>query len=162
MHVSIVQINNNGLLSFETPVRDYTPRDFPLKAEDSVRGVGVAFIAPFWADVDTRDGHGKVFFRSTTDNPTLALIKDVVSSSQAGVDLAARFNPKWALIATWEEVGYYDKKGDMVSRGRSVQPCQDSGCCTPSLWLPKPHLVMLCSPQSSLDDMHVQTPFSHI
>ena len=127
MHVSIVQINNNGLLSFETPVPDYTPRDFPIKAEDSVRGVGVAFIAPFWADVDTRDGHGTVFFRSTTSDTTLALIKDVVSSSRAGADLAARFNPKWALVATWEEVGYYEKKGDMVSRGRFMQSCQDSG-----------------------------------
>ena len=129
--VSVAQINNNGLLSFESPVRDYTPRDFPLRAEDSVRGVGVAFISPFWADVDTRNGHGTVFFNSTTNRTTLALVKDVVSSSQAGVDLAARFNPKWALVATWEEVGYYDRKGDMVSRGRYMQSCQDSGVVHP-------------------------------
>ena len=91
----------------------------------------MAFIAPFWADVDTRNGHGTVFFNSTTNPTTLALIKDVVSNSQAGVDLAARFNPKWALVATWEEVGYYSGKGDMVSRGRSMQSCQDSGVVHP-------------------------------
>ena len=117
----------------------------------------MAFIALFWADVDTRGGHGTVFFRSTTNPTTLALIKDVVSSSQAGVDLAARFNPKWALVATWEEVGYFSGKGDMVSKRRSMQSCQDSGVVT--LWLPKPHLVTLCSPRSSLDDLHVQTLF---
>ena len=93
----------------------------------------MAFIAPFWADVDTRDGHGTVFFRSTTNLTTLALIKDVVSNSQAGADLAARFNPKWALVATWEEVGYYDRKGDMVSSVRSMQSCHAGlSCCTTS------------------------------
>ena len=76
----------------------------------------MAFIAPFWADVDTRNEHGTVFFRSTTDQETLKSIRNIVSSSQAGSDLVARFNPKWALVATWEEVGYYDRKGDMVSR----------------------------------------------
>ena len=113
--LSITQINNNGLLSFEAPVSDYTPRDFPIKATN-VRGVGVAFIAPFWADVDTRGGLGTVFFRSTTSDTTLTLIKTVVSLSEAGFNMAPRFNPKWALVATWEEVGYYYRKGDMVSR----------------------------------------------
>ena len=110
------QINNNGLLSFEAPVRDWTPRDFPLKVE-SVRGVGGAFIAPFWADVDTRGGIGTVFFRSTTDVTILEVIKKVVHGSKAGFQFAAHFNPIWALVATWEEVGYYDMHGDKVSIG---------------------------------------------
>ena len=76
----------------------------------------MAFIAPFWADVDTREGLGTVFYRNVTDQETLSQIKKIVSNSKAGFRLAARFNPKWALIATWEEVGYYDRKGDKVSR----------------------------------------------
>ena len=81
----------------------------------------MAFIAPFWADVDTRDGLGTVFYRSVADQETLSQIKNIVSNSKAGYRLAARFNPKWALIATWEEVGYYERKGDKVSR--TSQPC---------------------------------------
>ena len=112
------QINNNGLLSIEAPIPDFTPRDFPFKAADSVTGVGVVLIAPFWADVDTRGGLGTVFFRTSTDATTLATIKQVILASKAAFQLAPHFNPKWALVATWEEVGYYDRKGDKVSRGR--------------------------------------------
>ena len=78
----------------------------------------MAFIAPFWADVDTRGGLGTVFFRRATDETTLTAIKNVVRDSKAGFQFAAaRFNPIWALVATWEEVGYYDMHGDKVSRG---------------------------------------------
>ena len=76
----------------------------------------MAFIAPFWADVDTRDGLGTVFYRNVTDQDTLSEIKKIVSTSKAGIRFTARFNPKWALIATWQEVGYYNMKGDKVSR----------------------------------------------
>ena len=75
----------------------------------------MAFIAPFWADVDTRGGLGTIFYRSVTDQKTLSQIKIIVSNSKAGFRFAARFIPKWVLIATWEEVGYYDRKGDKVS-----------------------------------------------
>ena len=75
----------------------------------------MAFIAPFWADVDTRGGLGTVFFRSTTNETTLAAIKEIVSNSKAGFQFFAQFYPKWALIVTWEEVGYYEKHGDKVS-----------------------------------------------
>ena len=76
----------------------------------------MAFIAPFWADVDTREGIGTVFYRNVIDQDTLSNIKNIVSNSKAGFRLAVRFNPKWALIATWAEVGYHDRKGDKVSR----------------------------------------------
>ena len=76
----------------------------------------MAFIAPFLADVDTREGLGMVFYRNVTDQETLSDIKNIVSNSKAGFRLTARFNPKWALIATWEEVGYFDRKSDKVSK----------------------------------------------
>ena len=89
--------------------------DFPIRATN-VRGVRGAFIAPFWADVDTREGLGTVFYRNVTDQDTLSDIKNIVSNSKAGFRFTARFNPKWALVATWEEVGYYNRKGNKVSR----------------------------------------------
>ncbi|HPU15188.1 MAG TPA: cadherin domain-containing protein, partial [Polymorphobacter sp.] len=41
-------VNNNGLVSFNTPVSIYNPQVFPYS--------NLAAIAPFWADVDTRYG----------------------------------------------------------------------------------------------------------
>jgi hypothetical protein len=51
-----VFINNNGNLSFGGGYCDYTAAGFPVG--------GFPMVAPFWADVDTRDGaSGVVYFR---------------------------------------------------------------------------------------------------
>jgi hypothetical protein len=56
-------INNNGNLTFNGPVSEFTPEAFPTSDR--------AMIAPFWGDVDTRgsgDGPaGQVFLGSGTD-----------------------------------------------------------------------------------------------
>ena len=97
-------------------VPDYTPQDFPVKAPER-RGVGAAFIAPFWADVDTRAGPGRVYFRSTDNQTVLDMIKritDKVLIQRQSCLLANTFYPKWALVATWFNVGYYEMKNDKV------------------------------------------------
>ena len=43
----LLQVNNNGVLSFDTPVSQFTPQSFPL-------GDGRMIVAPYWGDVDTR------------------------------------------------------------------------------------------------------------
>jgi hypothetical protein len=43
----VLQVNNNGLLSFDAAVSQFTPQSFPL-------GDGRMIIAPYWGDVDTR------------------------------------------------------------------------------------------------------------
>ncbi|NWH38575.1 TECTA protein, partial [Chloropsis hardwickii] len=57
-----VFVNNNGVISFDEPVRQYTPDPFPLAD-------GHPFVAPFWADVDNVLG-GDIFYCQTT-NPVL-------------------------------------------------------------------------------------------
>ena len=52
-------MNTNGVISFSVPVSQFTPDRFPLRDK---RGR----IAPFWGDVDTRNG-GVVFYRESTD-----------------------------------------------------------------------------------------------
>ena len=89
-----------------------------MKAPEK-RGVGAAFVAPFWADVDTRAGPGKVYFRSTDNQTVLDMIKRITDkvftdSKRKSCLLANQFNPKWALIATWFDVGYYERKYDKV------------------------------------------------
>src|SRR3972149_822712 len=41
-------VNNNGNITFNAPVYNYTPLPFPIAAQP--------MIAPYWADVDTRGG----------------------------------------------------------------------------------------------------------
>ena len=54
------QVNNNGGITFERPrprpLIQFTPQEFPLRSEldDEL----VQLIAPYWSDVDTRDGGG--------------------------------------------------------------------------------------------------------
>ena len=92
--------------------------DFPVKAPEK-KGVGAAFVAPFWADVDTRpenSGSG-VYFRTTDDQDILTKIKTItakIQSSEQSCLLTNRFTPKWALIATWVDVGYYELHIDKV------------------------------------------------
>jgi hypothetical protein len=77
-----VWVNNNGNLTFDGAMGTYTPFD--------VAGAGRAIIAPFFADVDTRDdGVGTVTFGT------------------------AEFAGRPAFCATWDRVGYFDRHYDL-------------------------------------------------
>ncbi|KJC47758.1 hypothetical protein UP09_09085 [Bradyrhizobium sp. LTSP885] len=53
-HYTSLYINNNGNITFSSPLSAYTP-------EAIGAGFDSPIMAPFWADVDTR-GHGQVFY----------------------------------------------------------------------------------------------------
>lgn len=61
--MSLLQVNNNGVISFTRAVSTFTPEPFPL-------GNGLQLIAPYWADVDTR-GTGQVWYRETDNRHLL-------------------------------------------------------------------------------------------
>lgn len=89
------QVNNNGVISFDGPVRQYTPDPFPLVD-------GHPFVAPYWADVDNVVG-GDIFYRQTTDPVLLGDIsKDITQYFPKNP-----FTATWALVATWDHVAYY-------------------------------------------------------
>ncbi len=80
---SSLYINNNGNISFDSPYSTFTASGFP--------SANFVMVAPFWADVDTRDTsnfedflHGQVVFKVT---PT-------------------------ALYVNWVDVGYFAMMGD--------------------------------------------------
>ncbi len=88
-------INNNGNLSFRSGIPTYTPSAFP--------GAPQPMIAPYWADVDTRDS-------STCNDPGYP--------SGGGYPPGATcMNPSsngvwWSLtpgqmVITWDQVGYF-------------------------------------------------------
>uniref|UniRef100_A0A8D2PYA0 NIDO domain-containing protein n=1 Tax=Zosterops lateralis melanops TaxID=1220523 RepID=A0A8D2PYA0_ZOSLA len=88
-------VNNNGVISFDGPVRQYTPDPFPLVD-------GHPFVAPYWADVDNVVG-GDIFYRQTTDPVLLGDIsKDITQYFPKNP-----FTATWALVATWDHVAYY-------------------------------------------------------
>ena len=99
----IVQVNNNGIISFGNSFSQFNPTRFPRNATQ-------ALIAPYWADADTStNGSGTVFFRETT-NPTL--LQRASRDIQDG--LSVPFTPSYLLIATWDSIGYYFRRTDRV------------------------------------------------
>ena len=67
-------------------------------------------VAPFWADADNRES-GNVWYRESTDS---TLLTRVHSEIQAAFTLQAPFAATDLFIATWESVGYFDRKMDKV------------------------------------------------
>lgn len=74
-----IYINNNGNLTFTNPMGTYSASAFPSN--------GDGIVAPFWGDVDTRDGNGEVVYKI---NPT-------------------------SVYINWHNVGYYSQQGDLLN-----------------------------------------------
>jgi hypothetical protein len=77
-------VNNNGNVTFNGGLSTYTPRPFPIANQP--------VIAPWWADVDTR-------------NPT---------SGQVYIG-ATGVNGRQASVVTWNNVGYYNTHADKLN-----------------------------------------------
>jgi len=68
-------------------------------------------VAPFWADVDTSNNAGEVFYHETTDFADLTRANNQIA--QAFPTLIP-FTASHLLIVTWYHVGYFDSKMDKV------------------------------------------------
>ena len=100
-------VNNNGGLSFNSGWSGWDVGDFPT---GSLRPV----VAPFWADVDTRNAlSGQVWYRTSQDASLLTTLAQNVKSAYGGGYLS--FNPTFAQIVTWDRVGYYLSAADKLN-----------------------------------------------
>ncbi|KAM6370751.1 alpha-tectorin [Pluvialis apricaria] len=91
-----VYVNNNGVISFNALVSQFTPEAFPLTD-------GRAFVAPFWADVHNGI-RGEIYYRESTDPELLRRAsKDIRKHFK---DMSS-FSAIWIFIVTWEEVTFY-------------------------------------------------------
>ena len=70
--------------------------------------MNTALVAPFWADVDTRE-IGEVFYRQTRESIYVAMVKSGRFENAHG------FAPSILFIATWNSVSYSNKNTDHVS-----------------------------------------------
>lgn len=74
-NTALVYVNNNGNISFNSSIAEYTANGFPLD--------NVAMVAPFWSDVDTRGpGNGKVWYKEIGDK-TFSVVWDRVGKFRA-------------------------------------------------------------------------------
>jgi hypothetical protein len=86
-------INNNGNITFGSAFGDYTPSGFPSAAVPPM-------IAPFWADVDTRNtATGRVWYK-------------IIDSNNGGLPDT--------LIVTWDNVGYFNSHADLLDTFQMV------------------------------------------
>ena len=99
----IPQINDNGIISFNSRYNVRTPLSLPLRRSNRI-------IAPYWADVDTR-GTGRIVYRQTSD-PTL--IAKAASEIRRGFPKSQNVTITNLLIVTWDAVGYYYRNSDKV------------------------------------------------
>lgn len=92
-------VNNNGNITFQSSLAGYTPSSFP--------GAPQPIIAPFWADVDTRNaGSDIVYFVAPNEN---------------------------SLVVTWPNVGYFNSEADKLNSFQLVlqrTPADISGAFT--------------------------------
>ena len=88
-------VNTNGLVSFDRSITAYVPQPFPLQ--------NVITVAPFWADIDTRNG-GKIYYREVSDYVTINRISNEI---QRAFSAFYNFRVTWAFIATWDEVAAF-------------------------------------------------------
>jgi hypothetical protein len=79
-----VWINTNGNLTFTGPYDEYNAAGFPF---------GLPMVAPFWADVDTRNvNSGAIYYKVSATN----------------------------LIVTWDNVGYFASQADKVNTFQTI------------------------------------------
>ena len=99
-----IQINDNGIISFNNTYNVRTPLSLPLSGTHQI-------IAPYWADVDT-GGTGQILYRQSTDPSLLARASREIQEAFPSSEILMITN---LLIATWVDVGYYYQKIDKVS-----------------------------------------------
>ncbi|XP_075462782.1 uncharacterized protein LOC142498158 [Ascaphus truei] len=88
-------VNNNGLLSFNTPISTSTPSALPVTD-------GNPFLAPFWADVDNSVA-SDIYYRQSKDPGILAR----ATSDIRTYFCVLHFSAQWVFVATWHKVAYY-------------------------------------------------------
>uniref|UniRef100_A0ACB8FSC6 Uncharacterized protein n=1 Tax=Sphaerodactylus townsendi TaxID=933632 RepID=A0ACB8FSC6_9SAUR len=101
-------VNNNGVVSFDNPVSQYTPDPFPLTD-------GRAFVAPFWADVDNRIT-GEVYYRQSQDEQLLWRVTADINAYFPKVT----FKATWVFVATWDQVAFYGSLSSKVNTFQAV------------------------------------------
>ena len=96
-----IQINTNGVISFNSEVTSFSSDAFPVNNRP--------LISPFWSDVDTRI-YGDIHYRETQEIAILSRFSQEVRKYFVRQRL---FSARWALIVTWLNVPAYPGSGTL-------------------------------------------------
>ena len=107
----ILQVNINGIISFDGAVSAFVPTPFPLSGS-------TILIAPYWADIDTR-GIGTVWYRETSSPDLLTRANTQIRNAFP----TSTFTATRLFIAGWYTVGYFNANTDLVSVYKSKAHC---------------------------------------
>ena len=94
--IYILQVNSNGVLSFEMAFLDYRSSEFPIDSSP--------LITPFWSDFNPRYG-GNITYRQSNDSSLLRSVHSLLLEVDVG-NLSG-FYPEHVFIATWDRVPPY-------------------------------------------------------
>jgi len=113
---TFLYVDNNGIITLDSQLSTYTP--------SSLATIGVAAIAPYWADVDTRASNGGfVYYRSTLDTTLAASVSSFVRATNPGLN----FVGTRTFVASWIDVGYYFEHEDKLDTFQCVLIADDLG-----------------------------------
>jgi len=92
-------VNNNGHISFDQPISSFNPISFDAYFTSPL-------IAPYWADVDTREeGAGTVWYRESFNESDLERAQTDIRNTFP--EMAYNFRARLLFVATWDHVGFY-------------------------------------------------------
>lgn len=105
-----LQVNQNGHLTFVSPLSTYVPQRFPLRGTTDI-------IAPFWTDLDNRQ-IGQIYYDQFSSGVVLQQATRDINNYYPSMN----FTADWVFVATWHEVAYYPNSGT-VSQFKMVIIC---------------------------------------
>lgn len=94
-----LQVNQNGHLTFASPLSTYVPSRFPLRGTTDI-------IAPFWTDLDNRQ-IGQIYYDQFSSGVVLQQATQDINNYFPSMNFIA----DWVFVATWHEVAYYPNSG---------------------------------------------------
>ena len=102
-YTALLQVANNGLLSFRRPFVSFDPVPFDSNFSAFLNPI----IAPFWVDYDDVDSSGSISYRRTSDISILRNVTEVLAARNPHLQ---SYQPTLAFIATWNEILLIDQE----------------------------------------------------
>ncbi len=91
----MLQVNNNGHLTFNQPYSRFVPYPFPAYESQDI-------IAGLWTDLDNRV-KGVVSYRQYTSGNVLTRATQDINTYFPNLN----FTASWVFVATWDKVAYF-------------------------------------------------------
>lgn len=90
------KVNTNGDVTFESSLSQYVASSFPISGSHKI-------IAPFWTDIDIRNG-GQLWYRLTTQD---LMLEQGASEIRNLFPHILSFAASWIMVVTWGNVAVF-------------------------------------------------------